>query len=77
MLPLSNFDLKKIYIRMLVKSKITKFWEINYKILTRILATPMVITAVNPNLGTPVCFVCSGVANLYYILLECPGTISL
>ncbi len=41
-LPLSNADLKKIYVRMLVKCKVTKFWEVNYKILMRILATPVV-----------------------------------
>ncbi len=62
---------------MLVKCKVTKFWEVNYKILTRILVTPVVITASNPNLGTPMCFVCSGVANLHHILLEYSGTVSL
>ncbi len=43
----------------------------------RILATPVVITASNPNLGTPVCFICSGVANLHHVLLDCLGTVSL
>ena len=60
-----------------MKCKVTKFWEVNYKILMRILATPVVITTSNPNLGTPVCFICSGVANLHHVLLECSGTVSL
>ncbi len=62
---------------MLVKCKITKFWEVNYKILMRILVTLVVIIASNPNLGILVCFICSDIANLHHVLLECSGTISL
>ncbi len=60
-----------------MKCKVTKFWEVNYKILARILATPVVITAVNPNLGTPICFLCSQTPNLHHIMLDCTGTVTL
>ena len=39
-------ELEQIFQRMLVQCKPTKFREINYKILARILATPKIISKV-------------------------------
>ncbi len=36
----------QVFKSILVKCKITKFWEVNFKILTQILAIPVVIAAV-------------------------------
>ena len=34
-----------VFLQMLVACKVNKFWEINYKILARILATPKIISS--------------------------------
>ncbi len=59
---------------MLVKCKFTKFWDVNYKILARILATLVVLQAVNPEAGSAACVECGVVAGISHILLFCPTT---
>ncbi len=59
---------------MLVKCKITKFWEVNYKILTQILATLVVIAAVHKNLVIAKCLWCQERANIDHILVHCVYT---
>ncbi len=59
---------------MLVKYKITKFWEVNFKILTRILAIPVVIVAVHKNPNLAKCHWCQERANIDHILLHCVYT---
>ncbi len=59
---------------MLTKCKITKFWDVNYKILARILATLIVLNAVNPKMGTPNCIECGALAGISHILLSYPTT---
>ncbi len=55
---LTQQDKKAIFIRMLKKCKVTKFWEINYKILARILATPVVLAAVLGDVSMMYCSFC-------------------
>ena len=64
----------KVFHNMLVHCKVTKFWDVNYKILSRILATPVVLHAVNPNLGTLSCIECGAVVGILHILLTCVAT---
>ena len=59
---------------MLIHCKITKFWEVNYKILSCILATPVVISAVHKNPVLAKCYWCGECANIDYILLHCHYT---
>ncbi len=59
---------------MLACCKITKFWEVNFKILARILATPVVIAAANKSPEMIWCKWCGDRANIDYILLHCPFT---
>ncbi len=40
LLPYMAEKSQQVFSRMLVTCKVNKFWEINYKILARILATP-------------------------------------
>ncbi len=49
LLPMEISEVKLIFTRMLKKCKITKLWDVNYKILTRILAIPVVIAATRKN----------------------------
>ena len=73
--PLSREDKIKVFHVMLVKCKITKFWDVNYKILARILATPVVLHAVNFRGGSANCIEYGAVAGISHILLHCPATI--
>ena len=59
---------------MLVKCKITKFWEVNYKILTQILAKLVVIAAVHKNPILAKCHWCQDRANIDHILVHCVYT---
>ncbi len=73
--PLTRKERKKVFCVMLVWCKITKFWDVNYKILARILATPVVLHAVNPEGGSANCVKCGAVAGISHILLQCPEII--
>ncbi len=46
----------------------------NYKLLSQILATPVVLHAVNPGIGTPNCIACRAHAGISHIILTCPLT---
>ena len=73
--PLSWEDKTKVFCVILVKCKITKFWNVNYKILTRILATPVVLSAVNSRGGSANCIKCGAITGISHILLYCLATI--
>ncbi len=45
-LPLEEFQYQAIFEHMLLACKISKFWEINFKILAQILAMPKIIVKV-------------------------------
>ncbi len=72
--PLSSEEKTKVFHNMLVHCKVTKFWDVNYKILSRILATPVVLCTVNPNLRTLFCVECGVVVDISHILLTCVAT---
>ncbi len=55
-----------------MKCKITKFWDVNYKILSQILVTPVVLHVVSPGTGTPNCITCGAHAGVSHIMLNCP-----
>ena len=74
LLPLSEDETKQVFRDMLVHCKISKFWEVNYKILTRILATPVVIAAVHNNPSLSWYYWCGARANIEHILLHCNKT---
>ncbi len=71
-------DLKlshQVFACMLSACKITKFWEVNYKILSQILATPKIISAVKKQENIQWCAWCGSLANIEHILLHCSHTI--
>ena len=74
LLPLDNSEVIGVFCDMLIYCKITKLWEVNYKILSRILATPVVIAAVNKTPAMALCQWCSDRANIDHILLYCSFT---
>ena len=59
---------------MLKKCKVTKFWEVNYKIFARILATPVVIAAVLGDASRMYGGFYGKKAGLEHILLHCLET---
>ncbi len=67
-------DKKGIFMHMLKKCKVTKFWEVNYKIFAHILATPVVIAAVLGDASKMYCGFCGEKAGLKHILLCCLET---
>ncbi len=73
-LPLEVPEIERIFQRMLVHCKVTKFWEINYKILARILATPKIIAKVQQEDNLAICVWCGVEATLEHILIECVQT---
>ncbi len=72
--PLLEDEKRKVFHWILTRCKITKFWDVNYKILVRILATPVVLNAVNPETGTPNCVEYGAIAGISHILLSCVAT---
>ncbi len=56
---------------MLHQCKITKFFEINFKILHHILATPALIAKIRKNEQLECCHWCGEKADLNHILLDC------
>ncbi len=54
-----------------------KLWDVNYKILTHILATPVVIAAVHNERALQWCAWCGARALISYILVEYPETVAL
>ncbi len=73
-IPLSDSEVKKIFHCMFNKCKIMKFWDVNYKILSCILATPVVLAAVNPNGGGANCCFCGAQASLAHLFIHCIAT---
>ncbi len=69
--PLEVPECKCIFCRMLVACKITKFKEVNYKILSQILVTPKVLARIRSAENIHWCIWCGGEASLEHILLEC------
>ncbi len=63
-------ELEQIFQRMLVQCKPTKFREINYKILVRILAIPKIISKVQSEDNLRWCVWCGDEATLEHILLQ-------
>ncbi len=51
LLPYSSEKTQQIFFRMLVTYKVNKFWEINFKILACILATPKIISTARKELN--------------------------
>ncbi len=60
--------------QMLKKCKITKFFDVNFKILHRILAIPALIVKIQGSNGLCSCQWCSEVANIDHILVHCVET---
>ncbi len=73
-LPLDNSEQKQIFKFMLRKCKVTKLWDVNYKILSRILATPVVIAVVMSESDMSKCTFCGDRAGLEHIVLCCTQT---
>ena len=70
-LPFKVPECEHIFKRMLLNCKISKFHEINYKILARILATPKIIAKVR---GQENIAWCGHLGTLEHILLHCKET---
>ena len=69
-IPMSGRETKKVFQRML--GKITKLWEINYKILSKILATPVVVSATRKLPALVVCLVwCQGFLVPHFTRMSC------
>ncbi len=73
-LPMNADEHKALFCDMLVCCKIMKFWEVNYKILSCILATPVILSAVHKNLALARCYWCGEQVNIDHILLYCDYT---
>ncbi len=54
--------------------KIIKFWDINFKILSHILATPKIISKIHGEDNIQYCAWCGHDATLEHILLQCPDS---
>ncbi len=76
-MPLDPDESKKVFKDMLVRCKVTKFLEINYKILTRILVTPAVLGAIHRDSSLANCSYCGERVNIDHILFFCPLTVEL
>ncbi len=74
MVPFEIPQLEAIFYHMVVGCKITKFKEINYKILSQILLTPKILSCMKgiPTLNR--CAWCGAVASLEHILFTCKFT---
>ncbi len=76
LMPLTEDKLLKVFQRMLVQYKVSKLWEINFKILSRILAIPIVIAAICGRQDLVHCAWCGERGSIDHILLWCPETLS-
>ncbi len=65
-----------IFRYMLRSCHITKFCEINFKILSRILVMPKIVAKIKCNPSLQFCAWCGLVANIEYILCECLTTVA-
>ncbi len=74
LLPLDKSELINIFCNMLMCCKITKLWEVNFKILSRILATLVVIAAANKSPEMTWYKWCGDQVNIDYVLLHCLST---
>ncbi len=57
---------------MLKKCKISKFFEVNFKILHLILATPALISKIRKDNTLAKCLWCGEEANIDHLFLKCP-----
>ncbi len=73
-LPLEVPEVEKVFQEILLFCKITKFREINFKILSQILVMPKVISKVKHAENLAFCVWCGGLAMIEHILLWCPET---
>ncbi len=67
-------EMERIFCAMLVQCKITKFREINFKILTQILATLKIISCIKKAENLQFCYCYGAVGSLKHILLVCRKT---
>ena len=74
LMPLEDKEKETIFTVMLKKCKITKFQEVNFKILSRILLIPAVLSAIKSNPSIGFCHWCGARANIDHILLDCVET---
>ncbi len=73
-LPLEVPEAEKVFQDMLLFCRITKFREINFKILSQILAMPKVISKVKHVENLAFCVWCGETATIEHILLWCSET---
>ncbi len=59
---------------MLKKCKISKFFEVNSKIIHQILATPALISKIRKDKNISKYLWCGGLANIDHIFLVCPAS---
>ncbi len=71
---MEEFQCQAIFEWMLLACKISKFQEINFKILAQILATPKIIAKVKGADNLQWCIWCGEMASLEHILLNCCET---
>ncbi len=71
---LELIDVWRSYKFMLKKCKISKFFEVNFKILHRILATPALISKIRNDKNLSKCLWCGEVANIDHLFLMCPAS---
>ncbi len=64
-------EMERIFRAMLVQYKITKFREINFKILAWILAIPKIISCIKKAENLQFCYCCGAVGSLEHVLLVC------
>ncbi len=64
-------EMERIFHAMLVQCKITKFREINFKILAWILVTPKIISCIKKVENLQFCYYCGTVGSLEHVLLVC------
>ena len=70
-------DCIKLFRQNLQKCKINKLHKVNFKIIHRILATPVLISRVRKCPQLAKCWWCGGLANIDHILIDCPQIILL
>ncbi len=70
-LPLESGVQEQIFKQMLCSCKVTKFWQVNYKILSCILAIPKTVAAVQKEENIQWCAWCGDQAMFEHILLTC------
>ncbi len=75
--PLEVPEAKQIFQHILVSCKITKFYEVNFKILSRILAIPKVVAKVQNTKNISWCAWYGSLGSLEHILLNYPETIKI